>query len=76
MNFFGVFGGGNGLVDWFIFCMFDFKEFFGYWEMVFDRKKVCDSKVFIFEWGIEEDYDNSEDELNCIKEELVQLFEK
>ncbi|KAK0721347.1 muts domain V-domain-containing protein [Apiosordaria backusii] len=76
MNFLGAFGGSNGLVDRLISAMPDLKEPLSYWETAFDRKKARDNKVLIPERGIEEDYDNSEDELKRVKEELDQLLEK
>jgi DNA mismatch repair protein MSH6 len=75
MGLLGAFGGGNGLVDKLIASMPDLKEPLGYWETAFDRTKARDGKL-IPEKGIEEDFDNSQDELDRIKGELHALLEK
>ncbi|KAL2024975.1 hypothetical protein VTK56DRAFT_3674 [Thermocarpiscus australiensis] len=76
MSLLGAFGGGNGLVDRLIASMPNLKEPLGYWETAFDRKKARDEKVLISERGIEEDFDNSQDELERIKDQLDALLDK
>lgn len=74
MNFLGAFGGGNGLVDRLISAMPNLKDPLGYWETAFDRKKAREGKVLIPAPGIEEDYDNSQQELDRIRGELEELL--
>lgn len=76
MGLLGAFGGGNGLVDRLIASMPNLKDPLGYWETAFDKKKARDDKVLIPQRGIEEDFDNSQDELERIREALHELLEK
>ncbi|KAK4231839.1 putative DNA mismatch repair protein msh6 [Podospora fimiseda] len=76
MNFLGAFGGGNGLVDRLISAMPDLKDPLGYWETAFDRKRAREGKVLIPAPGIEEDFDNSQAELDRIRGELDGLLQK
>ncbi|KAH6615735.1 muts domain V-domain-containing protein [Chaetomium sp. MPI-SDFR-AT-0129] len=76
MGLLSAFGGGNGLVDKLIASMPNLKEPLGYWETAFDRTKARDGKQLIPERGIEEDFDNSQDELERIKGELHDLLNK
>ncbi|GAB1317668.1 DNA mismatch repair protein msh6 [Madurella fahalii] len=76
MGLLSAFGGGNSLVDKLIASMPNLKEPLGYWETAFDRKKARDEKVLIPEKGIEEDFDNSQEELQRIKDDLHALLEE
>ncbi|KAK4247137.1 muts domain V-domain-containing protein [Corynascus novoguineensis] len=76
MGLLGAFGGGNGLVDKLIASMPNLKEPLGYWETAFDRRKARDEKLLIPQKGIEEDFDNSMDELKRIKDELHDLLNR
>lgn len=76
MGLLGAFGGGNGLVDKLIASMPNLKEPLGYWETAFDRRKARDEKLLIPQKGIEEDFDNSMDELKRIKDELHDLLSR
>ncbi|KAL2151243.1 hypothetical protein VTH82DRAFT_6341 [Thermothelomyces myriococcoides] len=76
MGLLGAFCGGNGLVDKLIASMPNLKEPLGYWETAFDRRKAREEKVLIPEKGIEEDFDNSLNELARIKDELHALLER
>ncbi|KAH6847418.1 muts domain V-domain-containing protein [Chaetomium sp. MPI-CAGE-AT-0009] len=75
MGLLSAFGGGNGLVDKLIASMPNLKEPLGYWETAFDRTMARDGKL-IPEKGIEEDFDNSQNELERIKAELHSLLER
>lgn len=75
MGLLGSFGGGNGLVDRLLAAMPNLKDPLGYWETAFDRKKARDQKLLIPEKGIEEDFDNSQAELDRIKGELDDLLD-
>ncbi|KAK4192141.1 putative DNA mismatch repair protein msh6 [Podospora australis] len=76
MALWGAFDGGNGLIDRLISAMPDLKAPLSYWETAFDRKTARDNKVLIPERGIEEDFDNSVDELDRIKGELNELLDR
>jgi DNA mismatch repair protein MSH6 len=72
----GAFGGGNGLVDRLIAGMPNLADPLAYWKTAFDRRKARDEKSLIPERGIEEDFDNSQDRMEEIKDELHALLEK
>ncbi|KAK1760121.1 muts domain V-domain-containing protein [Echria macrotheca] len=74
MGLLDAFGGGNSLVDKLLAAMPNLKDPLGYWETAFDRKKARDQKLLIPEKGIEEDFDNSQAELDRIKGELDSLL--
>lgn len=74
MTLMTAFGGGNTLVDRLVSSMPSLKEPLDFWKNAFDRKKARDEKVFIPERGIEEDFDNSVDNINRIKKELDSLL--
>jgi len=74
MGLLSAFGGGNGLVDRLLSAMPNLKDPLGYWETAFDRNKVRDQKLLIPEKGIEEDFDNSQTEIDRIKGELDDLL--
>lgn len=76
MTLMGSFGGGDGLVDKLISSMPDLKEPLTFWKNAFDRKKARSDKVFIPERGIEEDFDNSIDDMERIKKDLARLLAK
>jgi DNA mismatch repair protein MSH6 len=76
MNMLSAFGGGNGLVDRLLSSMPDLKEPLAYWQTAFDRKQARDDGLFTPERGIEEDFDNSQDEIDRIKGDLHALLEK
>ncbi|KAL3300848.1 DNA mismatch repair protein msh6 [Colletotrichum asianum] len=74
MGLLGAFGGGNGLIDRLLASMPNLNEPLSYWKTAFDRKKARDEKLLIPERGIEEDFDNSQDRIEEIKEELQSLL--
>ncbi|KAH8840683.1 hypothetical protein MCOR27_005615 [Pyricularia oryzae] len=76
MSMLSAFGGGNGLVDRLISSMPDLKEPLTFWKSAFDRKKVRDEKLLIPERGIEEDFDESADNIVRIKKDLQSLLDK
>lgn len=69
-------GGGNGLVTKLLKSMPDLKEPLTYWEKAFDRKMARDEKLFIPERGIESDFDESQDNMARIKQELEDLLQE
>ena len=76
MGLLSTFGGGNGLVDKLLAAMPDLKDPLGYWETAFDRKRAKEEKILIPKRGIEEDFDNSQDEIDRIKAELNSLLDE
>ncbi|WQF87848.1 Putative DNA mismatch repair protein MutS, core [Colletotrichum destructivum] len=70
MGLLGSFGGGNGLVDRLLSSMPNLNDPLSYWKTAFDRKKAKDEKILIPQRGIEEDFDNSQDRIEEIKQEL------
>ncbi|KAL0934713.1 DNA mismatch repair protein msh6 [Colletotrichum truncatum] len=74
MGLLGAFGGGNGLVDRLLSSMPNLSEPLSYWKTAFDRKKARDERLLIPERGIEEDFDNSQDRIEEIKQELQSLL--
>lgn len=76
MGLLRAFGGGNGLVDRLIAAMPNLKEPLAYWDTAFDKRKARDDKVLIPRRGVDEDFDNSQDDVERIKKELHDLLEK
>lgn len=76
MTLMGSFGGGDGLVDKLVASMPDLTEPLTFWKNAFNRAKARSDRVFIPERGIEEDFDNSIDNMDRIKKELHQLLAK
>ncbi|UQC88913.1 MutS domain V [Colletotrichum lupini] len=74
MELLGEVGGGNGLVERLVASMPNLSEPLTYWKTAFDRKKAKEDKLLIPERGIEEDFDNSQDRIEAIKEELQTLL--
>lgn len=72
----GSFGGGGGMVDRLVASMPDLKEPLDFWKNAFDRKKARSEKIIIPERGIEEDFDNSVDNISRIKKDLDKLLAK
>ncbi|GKT41379.1 DNA mismatch repair protein msh6 [Colletotrichum spaethianum] len=76
MSLLSAFGGGNGLVDRLLASMPNLSEPLSYWKTAFDRKKAKDERIFIPERSIEQDFDNSQDRIEEIKQELQTLLGK
>lgn len=70
------FGNGNTLVDRLVSAMPSLKEPLDFWEHALDRKKAREEKLLIPERGIEEDFDNSVDDIERIKKSLDALLTK
>lgn len=70
------FGSGNTLVDKLVSTMPSLKEPLDFWEHALDRKKAREEKLLIPERGIEEDFDNSVDDIKRIKKSLDALLAK
>ncbi|KAI1042318.1 hypothetical protein LB505_003055 [Fusarium chuoi] len=74
MSLLGSYKGGNGLVDRLISSMPNLDEPLSYWRSAFDRSKARDEKLLIPERGIEEDFDQSSDRIEEIKQQLEDLL--
>ncbi|RMJ18266.1 hypothetical protein CDV36_002092 [Fusarium kuroshium] len=74
MSLLGAFKGGNGLVDRLISSMPNLEEPLSFWRTAFDRRKARDEKLLIPERGIEEDFDESADRIEEIKQQLDELL--
>ncbi|KAI8657250.1 DNA mismatch repair protein [Fusarium keratoplasticum] len=74
MSLLGAFKGGNGLVDRLISSMPNLEEPLSFWRTAFDRRKARDDKLLIPERGIEEDFDESADRIEEIKQQLDELL--
>lgn len=74
MSLLGAFKGGNGIVDRLISSMPNLEEPLSFWKTAFDRRKARDDKLLIPERGIEEDFDESSDRIDEIKQQLDELL--
>ncbi|KAL2881216.1 DNA mismatch repair protein msh6 [Colletotrichum sp. CLE4] len=74
MELLGEVGSGNGLVERLLASMPNLSEPLTYWKTAFDRKKAKEDKLLIPERGIEEDFDNSHDRIEDIKDQLQTLL--
>ncbi|KXJ86865.1 muts domain V-domain-containing protein [Microdochium bolleyi] len=76
MTLLTAFTGGKGIIDRLINAMPDLSEPLSFWKTAFDRKRAKEDKILIPAKGIEEEFDESHDRIEEIKEELHQLLEK
>lgn len=74
MTLMSAFGGGNTMVDRLISSMPSLKEPLDFWKSAFDKRKAREDKLFIPEPGIEEEFDNSMDNIKRIKKDLDALL--
>ncbi|KAH7251546.1 muts domain V-domain-containing protein [Fusarium tricinctum] len=74
MGLLEAYKGGNGLVDRLISSMPNLDEPLSYWRTAFDRRKAREEKIFIPERGIDEDFDQSSDRIEEIKQQLEDLL--
>ncbi|KAH7018479.1 muts domain V-domain-containing protein [Microdochium trichocladiopsis] len=76
MTLLGAFTGGKGIIDRLVSSMPDLSEPLAFWKTAFDRKRAREDKILIPAKGIEEEFDESHDRIEEIKDELNQLLEK
>ncbi|KAF7553926.1 hypothetical protein G7Z17_g3292 [Cylindrodendrum hubeiense] len=74
MELLATFKGGNGLVDRLISSMPSLEDPLSYWRTAFDRRKAREQKILIPERGIDEDFDESLDIIEGIKDQLAELL--
>ncbi|KPM44629.1 DNA mismatch repair protein msh6 [Neonectria ditissima] len=75
MELLSAFKGGNGVVDRLISSMPNLEEPLSYWRTAFDRRKAREEKMLLPERGIDEDFDESLDQINEIKQQLSDLLD-
>lgn len=73
MSLLSAFGGQKGIIDRLISGMPDLREPLEYWKTAFDRRKAREDRLLIPERGIEEDFDDSQDNIARIKQEIQDL---
>lgn len=76
MEMTGAFKGGNALVDRLISSMPDLEEPLSYWRTAFDRRRAREEKLLIPEQGIDEEFDQSQENIEQIKGQLNELLEE
>lgn len=74
MGLLEAFGGGDGIVDRLIAAMPDLKGPLEWWKTAFDREKARDFKVLVPERGVEEEFDESQDNIDEVKAQLDALL--
>jgi DNA mismatch repair protein MSH6 len=76
MSLLGAFGGGAGIVDRLINAMPDLGEPLKWWKTAFDRSKAREYKLLVPERGIEEEFDESQDNIAEVEAALQTLLQK
>ncbi|EHL01869.1 putative DNA mismatch repair protein msh6 [Glarea lozoyensis 74030] len=76
MSLLGAFGGGAGIVDRLINAMPDLSEPLKWWKTAFDRSKAREYKLLVPERGIEEEFDESQDNIAEVEAALQTLLQK
>lgn len=76
MTLVAAYQGGNGLMDRLISSMPDLDEPLSYWRTAFDRRKAKEEKLLIPERGIDEDFDESLDKIEEIKDQLQEILKE
>jgi DNA mismatch repair protein MSH6 len=75
MSLLGAFGGGDGIVDRLINAMPELREPLKWWKTAFDRPKARDFKLLVPERGVEEEFDESQDNIAEIEAALQTLLQ-
>jgi len=65
---------GQGVIGQLIAAVPDLESRLEYWKKAFDRQKAKEAGILVPERGIEEDFDESQDYIESIREELDQLL--
>jgi DNA mismatch repair protein MSH6 len=76
MGLLSAFSGGEGIVDRLIAAMPDLTEPLKFWKTAFDHSKARDHKLLIPERGVEEEFDDSQDRITELEEELASLLQR
>lgn len=67
---------GEGVIGQLVAAMPDLESRLDYWKTAFDRTKAKENGILVPERGIEEDFDESQDSIESIHEELDELLNK
>ncbi|CZT09518.1 probable DNA mismatch repair protein [Rhynchosporium graminicola] len=76
MSLLQAFRGGDGIVDRLIAAMPDLTEPLKFWKTAFDHVKAKESKLLVPERGVEEVFDNSQDNIEDIESQLEELLKR
>lgn len=68
-------GGNKGILGRLVDSMPNLRDPLEYWKTAFDRSKAKSDKIFVPERGIENDFDESDDNIQRIKQELDELLQ-
>lgn len=67
---------GEGVIGQLIAAMPDLRSRLEYWKTAFDRSKAKEHGILVPERGIEEDFDDSQDTIESVQEELNDLLKR
>ena len=76
MSILGEFGAGDGVIGQLISSMPDLSGCLDKWKSAFDREKAKQEGILVPEPGVEEDFDNSQENINECLAELDKLLKK
>lgn len=76
MTLLGAFTGGKGIISHLVSSMPDLSEPLAFWKTAFDRQRARDEKILIPAQGIEEEFDESHDRIEEIKNDLQELLDQ
>ncbi|KAL9110568.1 MAG: hypothetical protein Q9227_004926 [Pyrenula ochraceoflavens] len=68
--------GDEGVIGQLITAMPDLASRLDYWKTAFDRTKATDSGILVPARGVEEDFDDSQDSIEAIQDELKALLKR
>lgn len=71
-----AFKGGDGIVDRLIASMPDLKKPLEFWKTAFDHQKAKENKILIPERGVEESFDDSQDRIEELEQNLQKLLKR
>jgi len=76
MTLLGAFTGGKGIISHLVSSMPDLSEPLAFWKSAFDRQRAREEKILIPAKGIEEEFDESHDRIEEIKNDLQELLDQ
>ncbi|OOF97955.1 hypothetical protein ASPCADRAFT_205221 [Aspergillus carbonarius ITEM 5010] len=69
-------GSGEGVIGQLIGAMPDLSELLEYWKTAFDRSKARENGILVPKPGVEEDFDNSQEHIEQIHQDLESLLKR
>lgn len=69
-------GSGDGIIGQLVEAMPDLRSMLEYWKTAFDRSKAKENGILVPEPGVEEDFDNSQGDVEKLQEELNDLLKR